>query len=339
MTLFVVISLLLAAITGAVLAWPLRRTRAVFIAFIVAVPVLALGLYSLIGVPAALDPGQRRAPGTLDEAIAQLQADLQRDPRQIEGWRLLGRALQEQGRLDASRDAFEQAARLDPENLGVQVEYAESRSRAHPERRFDDEAISVLEQVLAYDPGQERARLFLGIAYRQAGRDADAASTWESLLPDLGPQAAAGLRAQIDDARLAAGLDPLPAVADAPEQDAADAGHTVRVRVTVDPDYAARIHLDPESVLFVLARVPGGPPMPVAVQRRRVADLPFELTLSDQDSPMPTQTLSALEDVEIVARVSASGTATPSDGDLSSRPVRVRLPADGVVDLVIGAAP
>ena len=50
-----------------------------------------LALYALVGTPAALDPATRAAPQTLDAAIAQLEAQLQREPRSVEGWRLLGR--------------------------------------------------------------------------------------------------------------------------------------------------------------------------------------------------------------------------------------------------------
>ncbi|MCD9033143.1 tetratricopeptide repeat protein [Luteimonas sp. Y-2-2-4F] len=332
MATYLVLAALLAVAAAVALAWPLRRSRAAFAAIVVAVPVLALCLYQFVGTPGALDPAQRKAPETLDEAIAQLQADLQRDPRQVDGWRLLGRALQQQDRAQEARDAFARAVALAPDDLPAQIEYAESRSRADPQRRFDATALQALERVLKLDPEQERARLFLGIAYRQHGRDAEAAAVWEPLLAALSTEAAGGLREQIDEARRAAGLDPLPA----PAQDATAPG--LRVRVSLDAEFAARVRLDPEAVVFVIARAPGGPPMPAAVQRRRVAELPLDLTLTDRDSPMPTQPLSALQEVEVLARMSASGSATPAEGDLASVPVRVALPAEGAVDLVLGAA-
>ena len=52
---------------------------------------------------------------------------------------------------------------------------------------------------------------------------------------------------------------------------------------------------------------------------------------------MPTLKLSQLQEVELVARLSASGEASRQDGDLESKPVRVKLPADKPVQLVIGA--
>ena len=207
---YFVLATLLALVAAVVLAWPLRGSRPLFAGLVIAIPMMALSLYQLVGTPAGLDPAQRRAPETLEQAITQLQADLERDPRQVEGWRLLGRALQQQERYAEARDAFARAARLDPEDLGLQTEYAESRSRADAQRRFDDEAIGILERVLQLDAAQHRARLFLGIGYRQHGRSAEAAATWEPLLPTLGGEAATGLRLQINEARVHAGLAPDP---------------------------------------------------------------------------------------------------------------------------------
>ena len=69
-----------------------------------------------------------------------------------------------------------------------------------------------------------------------------------------------------------------------------------------------------------------------------MAELPLTVTLDDADSPMPTGKLSAQREVELVARVSASGNAMPQAGDLESAPVRVALPGKGPIELRIGHA-
>jgi cytochrome c-type biogenesis protein CcmH len=76
--------------------------------------------------------------------------------------------------------------------------------------------------------------------------------------------------------------------------------------------------------------------MPVAVEKRSVTELPFTATLDDGDSPMPTRKLSQLREVELVARLSASGIANRQEGDIESKPVRIALPATAPVELVIG---
>ena len=328
MVLFAVLAALMTLATVAALGYALHRGASrVAIAVALLVPVLVAGLYVIVGTPQALDPEQRRAPDSLEDAIARLEADLRRDPRQPEGWQLLGRAYAGLERFDASRDALERAARLLPDDDALQVEAAQARARAAPDRRFDAPAVQALRDVLARNPAHQHARWYLGIAQRQAGDDAGAVATWTPLLGQLDGTAAEALREQIRVARAAAGL-PVEAA------DAAGA-HAVRVRVRLDPDAPPP---PADATVFVIARQPGGPPMPVAVQRHPVASLPLDIVLGDADSPMPTQPLSALPAVEIVARISRSGDAARASGDAQSAPVQVSLPADAPVDLVIGTA-
>lgn len=329
MLLFAVLAIVMTLATVAALVSALRRgAMRVAVAVSLLVPVLVAGMYVLVGTPQALDPRQRSAPDSLEDAIARLEADLQRDPRQPEGWMLLGRAYAGLERHEEARDALQRAAQLMPDDDALQVEAAQARARAAPDRRFDAVAVEALRTVLARNPDHQHARWYLGIAQRQAGDDAGAVDTWTQLLPVLDGAAATALREQIAIAREAAGL-PAPEAADGA------GAHAVRVRVRLDPDAPPP---PPDAMVFIIARQPGGPPMPVAVQRHPVTALPLDIVLGDADSPMPTQPLSALATVEIVARISRSGDATRASGDAESAPVQVPLPTDAPVDLVIGAA-
>ena len=344
--------LVLAALaTGALVAAPLRhQTPRLFAAIVLLMPVLAFALYRIVGTPAALEPaaiqaGRDGQGPTMAEAIAELEAALARDPQQPEGWRLLGRALAAQGERIKAREAFMKAVELIPDDPDLLIETAQARAQAEPGNRFDDTALAQLRQALVLDPGNQRAQWFVGVVQRQRGEDAAAAATWEALLPAVDPATAAALRTQIDEARAAAGLPPLPpeatpATTQAPAGDGggkAAAGPGIRVRVSLDPGFASRARLDGDATVFVIARAIGGPPMPVAVERHALRDLPLELVLDDADSLMPTAKLSSLPAIELLARISASGSADRSEGDLESAPVRVELPADGTIDLVIGA--
>ncbi|MGN6512458.1 MAG: c-type cytochrome biogenesis protein CcmI/CycH, partial [Lysobacteraceae bacterium] len=108
------------------------------------------------------------------------------------------------------------------------------------------------------------------------------------------------------------------------------------VQVRLDPALAARVGRD--ATVFVIARLPGGPPMPVAVERHAASELPFTATLDDGDSPMPSGKLSAQREVEVLARVSRAGNAMPQAGDLESAPVRIALPASKPIALSIDHA-
>ena len=310
---------------------PLGRPRVVA-AGVVVLCAGTFALYLLIGTPEALRaPATMAEPASLEEAVTQLAAELERNPEQPEGWALLARSRATLGDAAGARDAYVRALGYAPDEPDLLVDAAEARALAHPQRLFEEQSMAWLQRARQVRPDHARAGWFIGVAQRQAGQAAEAAATWEALLPGVDEATARSLRVQIDAARADAGLPPLGAPA------AVAPGEGLKVKVVLDPGFAARVRIDGEAVVFVLAREPGGPPMPVAVERHRARDLPLEVVLDDRDSPMPTQKLSALEEVEVLARISAAGSANRGEGDIESAPVRVRLPSADTVELVIGA--
>ena len=336
MGIFVAIAALRRIATVAVLLRPLWRNARGVAAGIGVVMLASTGLlYMLVGTPRALDRTAQQTPKTLGDAIAQLEAELQRDPRQAEGWRLLGQAYQREGRAAQSRDAYAKAVALLPDNPDLLSEAAQSRALAHPQRVFDAQAVDLLKRAIATEPAHQRARWFLGIAQRQAGDNAAAAATWEPLLALVDAATAASLRKEIDAARIEAGMPALPAVADAAP--AVASANALQVKVSLDPAFAAKVRLDGNAQVFVIARQPAGPPMPVAVEKHSVSELPLTIVLDDGDSLMPTSKLSQLREVELVARLSETGEGNRQEGDIESKPVRIALPAKAPVELVIGS--
>ena len=312
MTVFVIAALLMAVLALGVVFRPLwRDNRKLAVAMMSSIAIVAGLLYLLVGTPRALDPTQRRAPETLADAVTQLEAELKRDPNQPEGWRLLARAQSAQGRVEQARDAYAQAVKLAPDEPDLLAEAAEARALAAPDRRFDDEALAMLRHALERQPMHQRARWFLGIAQRQAGQPAEAAKTWEPLLGVVDANTLGSLREQINVARAEAGLEPLAAPA-VP----AVAGALLQVTVELAPELKSQLREG--DVLFVIARQPNGPPMPVAVKRLPADTFPATVELGDSDGPMPTMKLSQVDAVEIIARISHDGDATRTRGDLES---------------------
>ena len=306
--------------------WTRARTTALVL--LAGLPLGAVGLYYTFGTPEALDPARLVAPATIDEAIDQLQERLDEAPDNIDGWVLLGRTRKTQGReaeaqqrsdaagpyFASAQQAFLRAMALAPDDPDLQVETAEAMSLADPGRRFQPEAVALLDRALATNPQQQRALWFRGIAALQAGDAAGAASRWEALLPQVDASTAESLRPQIAEARSAAGLPPLAAAAVAPT------GPGISLRIDADPALVASM---PEgAVLFVFARSaeqPASPP--VAARRIPSPRFPLELRLSDADSLMPTATLSATGRVELQARFARSGSVEAQQGDLIAAPV------------------
>lgn len=103
------------------------------------------------------------------------------------------------------------------------------------------------------------------------------------------------------------------------EPAAAPAGAQLKVRV--DLAAALKDKVQPGDSVFIFARATSGPPMPLAVKRLTVADLPVEVSLSDADAMMPQLKLSNFPQVQLVARISRSGNATSGEWIGSSSPL------------------
>ncbi len=331
MAVFVVIAVLLTLVVLGGVLWPLwRESRVVVLGGVLALGVAVFALYRVVGTPAGVDAANvaPQSPASLDQAIAELRAALEKKPDEPEGWRLLGQSLAAQQDFAGALDAYARALKLAPDDADLLVETAQVRMLS--QRKADAETFAMLSRALELQPNHQRARWFLGVAQRQSGQSAEAAKTWEPLLAMVDANTAASLRAQIDAARSEAGMPPLPA----PE--AAASPIALTVKVALDPDFASRVRLRGDASVFVIARIPGGPPMPVAVEKHPISALPLTVTLDDADSPMPTQKLSALKQVEVLARISASGNAMRGEGDIESAPVQISIPADKPVELLLG---
>lgn len=327
---FFAILLGLLAVAFAISAlWQTSRRLAVALA--IGLPLAAAGIYYLKGTPAALTAQTAPEPKTIDEALEQLKAHLASEPGDFQGWMLLARTYMAMEKFDLARDAFAKAVALRPDEPDWAVEYAEALMRSSADHRFPPEAIAMLENALAKNPHNQRALFFLGVNAMQSNKPAEAAATWEKLLPLLTPETGAALRKQIDLARGAANLPPLPE----PEP-TMTSGPTLAITVQIEPTLAKLAA--PGDTLYVFARSADGAGPPVAVKRIALDKLPLSVTLSDADSPMPAGKLSAQTTVSVMARLSKSGNAQASSGDVEADPIEVILSDAKPVTLTLSRA-
>lgn len=85
------------------------------------------------------------------------------------------------------------------------------------------------------------------------------------------------------------------------------------LRITLSKIAATSI--DSNAVLFVYAKAIKGPPMPLAIQRIEHPTFPMNITLDDTMNMLPNVTLKQYRTVQLIARLSLSGAATPQSGD------------------------
>ncbi|HEV2607652.1 MAG TPA: tetratricopeptide repeat protein [Xanthomonadaceae bacterium] len=326
---FIAAVFVMLVIAGAFLLPPLwRGTRRSAFAVALVLPLAAVLLYWQIGNPLALDPAHLMAPQTLDQAEDALALQMRMKPDNFDGWMLLGASRKEQQRYHDASDAYVQALRLAPNDPALMVTLAETMTLDTKDRRIQGDALKLLQQAQHIDPRNQRALWFLGIAAYQQQHYAEAAATWEPLLAIVSAHTRPALRKQIDEARAHAGMPPLPT-----ETPAAAGPALLTARVDITP--ALRAKLAPNDLLFVYARMPNGPPMPLAVKRVPAKDFPITIALADADGPMPTMRLSQQTTVDVQARVSHSGDALLQSGDFEAAPLTATVGANDAILLTI----
>jgi hypothetical protein len=109
---------------------------------------------------------------------------------------------------------------------------------------------------------------------------------------------------------------------------AAPAGAAISGTVVLAPSLAPQAR--PTDTVFIFARAVEGPPMPLAVIRKQVKDLPISFTLDDSMAAWPAAKVSSFPQVVVTARVSKSGEGQPRDGDLQGQSPPVSAGAAGL---------
>jgi len=313
-----------------------QRRAALYAAL--ALPVVALGLYFAIGNPRGLNPAVREnAMGMqqIEEMVQRLADRLEKEPDDVEGWKMLGKSYFVMGRFAEAAKAYSKAAIRAPRDAQVLADLADALAMARGQNMQGAPEELVL-RALQIDPKNLKALALAGSAAFDRRDFRGPVRYWERMLPlvEAGSEDARVIQSNIEEARAAAAAPPKPAAAAPPKPAAAAppkpavAGARLQGTVRLAPELASKI--SPTDTLFVYARAAEGPAMPLAVLRGRAADLPLKFSLDDSMAMSPAMKLSAFPKVVVTARISKSGGATPQPGDLQGASGAVANSAGGV---------
>jgi len=314
-----------------------RGGRWVALVLLFLVPLLAVPIYWQIGSPGIIprlaagssamatnsggDPHSRER---MDAMVTALAARMQQEPENLEGWILLGRSYAMMKRFKESVDAYRHAVALNGKDPDILSSYADALVMEH-NGEFTDQVGDLLNQALAVDPQNPKALWLRGHWRFRRSNFQGAIDDWQKVAGELPADSkdVATIREQINTARDRLGKPPVVAVASAAKPAAAvppasvSSTTAIQVQITLDPGLQKQAA--PEDTVFIFARALHGPRMPLAIVRKRVADLPVSVTLDDSLAMSPAMVLSKFKQVVIGARVSKSGQALPSSGDLQGQ--------------------
>ena len=264
----------------------------------------------------------------IEEMVAKLEAKLKQSPGDAKGWALLGRTYFVMGRYDDAAMSYGRAHQLAGDEPEMLANYAEALAMTQG-GSLKGQPAKLVEKSLAKLPQHPKSLWLGGLSAFQSDKFQLAIDRWQSLLnmhPDKSGEGAKVLQQRISEAqqRLGGKTGATATIAQKPKAPSPSTGTktVVQVQVQLDPKLKARA--SPTDTVFVFARAVQGPPMPLAIVRKQVKDLPITVQLDDSMAMMANMTMSSFPQVYIGARISKSGNARPQAGDLQGRSAPVK---------------
>ncbi|MCP9454779.1 MAG: c-type cytochrome biogenesis protein CcmI [Nitrospira sp.] len=336
------------------------NVRGVAVALVLVVPTVSGVLYWALGNPIAMthpatnglatsvgetDDGQLVTEG-LNTLIERLRQRLEQNPDDGTGWTLLARSYMVMERYAEAVPVFEKAVALNPNDATLLADYADALG-VHQGRKLDGKPEALIQKALKLDPNNVKALMLSGTVAFNRKDFASAIRDWELARANLpagaDPESFEQLTASIAEAKRRMGGAPVMAAANVPLAQSSmppnhppvgqrSGSHAITGTVVLAQGMEAKA--SGAETLFVFAKDPNGPPMPVSIVRATRKDLPFSFRLDDSTSPMPSRKLSDLETVVIVARLSKSGTAMPASGDLEGVSPPVKPGTEGITIVI-----
>lgn len=309
-----------------------KKKLGLAVAIGVLLPALVFVLYAFLGTPEAVTGKQAGKGGAQGEhalspeqiagMVEKLALRLQENPDDGAGWLMLGRSYAVLGRYPESAAAFGRALTLLPPDAQHYADFADITAMAQGKSLIGAPE-KLVRKALEIDPRNLKALALSGTIAFDHQNYAVAIREWQkvlALVPEDSP-VAAGIQGSIRDA------ENRMAISGKQTETAKDSMPAAPARVAgiVELNAGLRAGVSPDDTLFIFARAVDGPKMPVAMLRKKVADLPLKFSLDDSMSMTPQFKLSTVGQVIIGARISRSGDALPRTGDLEglSSPVMV----------------
>ncbi|VAW76266.1 Cytochrome c heme lyase subunit CcmH, partial [hydrothermal vent metagenome] len=279
-----------------------------------AIPLLAVMLYQQLGAENQSSTAQvqqaaatAQPPHNVEDSIAKLAQHLREQPDNLEGWALLARTYAKMNRFQESAEAYAQARQLSNDQPELLIDYADMLVAANG-GDFNDEVGQLLQTAVQQQPGNLKGRWLLGHWKFQHGDNQGAIQDWQQVaeqLPAGNEKDLTAIGQQIALAQAKMTLDgssALPAAQTSESMQGKLPGNkSIEVSVTLDAALASKVAAD--DTVFIYARAAKGPRMPLAIVRKKVSDLPLQVTLDDSMAMSPSMTLSSFSQVTLAARI------------------------------------
>ncbi|MBO1926998.1 hypothetical protein J3998_05360 [Thiomicrorhabdus sp. 6S2-11] len=283
-----------------------KQNKLALISIALFVPVFSMGAYFTLGMPEFAEMQTAKPAPEQVTLVDKLEQKLAKDPKDLQGWLLLGRSSMITEDYDKAIMAFEKALVLDANNLNALLPLADALA-VKSAGKLQGRPHELLKQAFAIDQENRMTLWLLGLAEKQQGNNERAAILWQdlyNLLPDN----------DADKPMIAKLLSTVGVQVDLPKSAVADRPLMTESQPNKPSDHINIVVKIPQELknswgdatAFIYAKEPTGMPMPIAAQKISVAELPENIVLSSKDEIMPNRKLSNFNEITVGIRITNS---------------------------------
>ena len=289
-----------------------EKNRLLFYFGIIAVPMIALSMYFVLGDPKSVSllkgttkQDQQFDPQNHLEQINQLLAEKPNDPSLLAQ---VSRIYMMVGKFELAVESARRLVSLKPADPTALVQLADALAMVSG-GKITEEIFDILGVVLSIDKVNPVAMTLLGIGHEQRGQNNEALNHWrkaEALLPNESPLKNR-LKEMIVQVTQNPGTNPIVSE------------RTISVAVSLSPELKNAFRRD--STLFVIIKNEGLKP-PISVIKIVEPEFPAQIDITDENSMLQGVSIKDFDTVHAVARISQNGGPLPQEGDLQGRSIK-----------------
>jgi len=279
-----------------------------------------MGASTLSEVATRLSEGKAAAAPAPAASVADLERRANAAPRDAQNWLALADAQRAQRDFGGARTSLEKVVALKAMTAQSWADYADTLASLNG-GSLGGAAGNAIDSALALDANNTKALWLKASQAHEQRRFGEALTWWKKLRALLPPDSS---DARIIDSNIAedtqlaggsaGGAAGTAATAAAAATPSPAAVAELSGTVSLDSRLSSRVQAN--DTLFIYAKAADAPGPPLAVFRTLAGAWPVSFRLDDSMAMIPTRKLSQFDKVVVEARISHTGQAAPSSGDL-----------------------
>lgn len=298
----------------------------------IVIPIVAISGYLYVGKPELVDavtlaPQNADMSPDVEMLVKKLASRLQQQPDDVTGWQVLARTYVALERYEEAVQAYEHLLSLVGEDPALLTNFAEALAMVN-KGQWQGRPNELLETALSLDANAEKTLWLSGVAAVQQMDYPLALRHWQHLLTQISPEETE--KRQLLQKQITR-LQTLPQAETSPIPQA----ETINLNIKVSLNTDLQNLVESTDTVFIYARALEGPPMPLAVVKKTVADLPAVVTLNQSNAVVATANLANFKEVTLIARVAKNGQVTAQSGDLQGQITPISVYERNQVEIII----